>query len=307
MLLLAILALAACGATIGLVLWAAALPRSQAAARVHQIGAYGFRARLAGIPGAMPAKRPGGRPLIALATRLGNLIAGQVGPVREEKLRSELLAAGIYGLAPRALLGFGVLGALMLGVLALVYDVQSPVLKVGLIALGVRFGWGLPLFAVRRRARTRLQAIDRTLPDLIDLLVVTVEAGLGFSGSLQVAAERMDGPLGDELRLTMQEQRMGRALKEALEQMLVRAETPSMRSFVRSIVQGETLGVSIGDIMRNLATEMRKRRRAAAEERAQKAPIKILFPLIFLIFPAMFVVLLGPALFSFLEAIKGAQ
>ena len=86
---------------------------------------------------------------------------------------------------------------------------------------------------------------------------------------------------------------MGLSTNEALQNMLARAETPAMRSFVRSIVQGEILGVSIGEIMRNLATEMRKRRRAAAEERAQKAPIKILFPLIFLIFPAMFVILLG--------------
>jgi tight adherence protein C len=87
--------------------------------------------------------------------------------------------------------------------------------------------------------------------------------------------------------------------------LLTRAETPAMRSFVRSIVQGETLGVSIGDILRNLAIEMRKRRRASAEERAQKAPIKILFPLIFLIFPAMFVILLAPAVFQFLAAFGG--
>ena len=86
--------------------------------------------------------------------------------------------------------------------------------------------------------------------------------------------------------------------------MLVRADTPAVRSFVRAVTQGETLGVSIGDILRSLATEMRKRRRATAEERAQKAPVKILFPLVFLIFPAMFVILLGPAVFDFLEAFK---
>ena len=88
---------------------------------------------------------------------------------------------------------------------------------------------------------------------------------------------------------------MGLATNEALANMLARADTPGMRSFVRSVIQGETLGVSIGQIMRNLAVEMRKRRRAIAEERAQKAPIKILFPLVFLIFPAMFVILLAPA------------
>ena len=91
---------------------------------------------------------------------------------------------------------------------------------------------------------------------------------------------------------------MGLTTNEALTGMLSRSETPGMRTFVRSVLQGETLGTSTGQIMRNLAVEMRKRRRAAAEERAQKAPIKILFPLVFLIFPAMFVVLLGPVIYS---------
>jgi tight adherence protein C len=132
-----------------------------------------------------------------------------------------------------------------------------------------------------------------------------VEAGLGFSGSLQIAAERLEGSLGDELRLAMQEQRMGLATNEALANMLDRCPTSAVRSFVRSVLQGETLGVSIGEILRNLAVEMRKRRRALAEERAQKAPIKILFPLVFLIFPAMFVILLGPAVFQFINAFGG--
>ena len=91
---------------------------------------------------------------------------------------------------------------------------------------------------------------------------------------------------------------MGLSMQEALLSMLNRVDTASMRSFVRSVVQGETLGVSIGQIMRDLAQEMRRRRRAEAQERAQKAPIKILFPLVLLIFPAMFVVLLGPVIFS---------
>jgi len=98
---------------------------------------------------------------------------------------------------------------------------------------------------------------------------------------------------------------MGLSIQEALMNMLARVDTPSMRSFVRSVVQGETLGVSIGQIMRDLANEMRRRRRQTAQERAQKAPIKILFPLVLLIFPAMFVVLLGPALFLFFRAFGG--
>src|SRR6266508_1219300 len=122
---------------------------------------------------------------------------------------------------------------------------------------------------------------------------------------MQTANGRIPGPLGEELRLTLQEQTMGLSIQEAMLNMLARCDTPSMRSFVRSVVQGERLGVSIGQIMRDLAQEMRRRRHATASERAQKAPIKILFPLVLLIFPAMFVVLLGPAIFLFVRALSG--
>jgi tight adherence protein C len=153
------------------------------------------------------------------------------------------------------------------------------------------------------RTRQRQEQVDWELPELIDLLVVTVEAGIGFVGSMRIAAQHVRDPLGQELRLTLQEQSMGLATSEALTNMLERTDTPGMRMFVRAIVQGETLGVSIGQIMRNLALEMRKRRKAAAEEKAQKAPIKMLFPLIFLIFPAMFIVLLLPAMITIVDAL----
>jgi tight adherence protein C len=173
------------------------------------------------------------------------------------------------------------------------------------ILVGALTGWLAPARVVQTRKQRRLAEVDEQLPELIDLLVVTIEAGLGFNGSLQIAADRLGGALGDELRLTLQEQRMGMSTNDSLRNMLERADSPAMRSFVRSILQGETLGVSIGQIMRNLAIEMRKRRKANAEEKAQKAPIKILFPLVFLIFPAMFVILLAPAVFSFLDAFAG--
>jgi tight adherence protein C len=228
--------------------------------------------------------------------------------VREAELRNELMAAGLYSTAPRMFLGYRLLCAVCVPA-AWVWLGLASSFPPFLVALGavmaVLAGWTAPMTVVRNRARRRLEQIDYELPELIDLLVVTVEAGLGFNGSMQVASERLDGPLGDEMRLTIQEQSMGLSTNEAMRNLLLRSETPAMRSFVRSIVQGETLGVSIGDIMRSLALEMRKRRRAAAEERAQKAPIKILFPLIFLIFPAMFVILLGPAVFQFLEAFGG--
>ena len=171
--------------------------------------------------------------------------------------------------------------------------------------LAAAAGWVVPMTLVRRRAERRLEQVESDLPELIDLLVVTVEAGLALNRSLQVASERFHGPLRDELRLTLQEQRMGLSTNVALTNMLERCETPSMRSFVRSIIQGENLGVSMGTIMRNLAIETRKRRRQHAEERAHKAPVKMLFPLVLLMFPSMFIVLLYPAVQKFSAALGG--
>jgi tight adherence protein C len=122
---------------------------------------------------------------------------------------------------------------------------------------------------------------------------------------MKVASESLADPLGQELRLTLQEQRMGFSVGQAIESLGVRADTPNVRMFVRSLTQGEKLGVSIGHTMRNLALEMRKRRRAAAEERAQKMPVKMLFPLILFIFPALFIVILTPMIISIMDAFSG--
>jgi tight adherence protein C len=218
------------------------------------------------------------------------------------------MAAGLYSMTPKRFIGYRALSAICVPVagLWLVATLGLP-LPIAVIAMvfAVFAGWSTPTVILHRRMESRFEAVEMELPELIDLLVVTVESGLGFNGALQVAATRVQGPLGDELRLALQEQTMGLSVEEALRNMLDRCETPSMRAFVRSVLQGETLGVSIGQILRGLADEMRKRRKANAEERAQRAPIKILFPLIFLIFPAMFIVLLGPAIFSMGDAFGG--
>jgi tight adherence protein C len=168
------------------------------------------------------------------------------------------------------------------------------------VAGGV-FGWFAPMAVVDRKTRQRFHQIDRQMPDMIDLLVVTIEAGLGILASMRVAAESLPDPLGQELRLTLQEQRMGLSVFEAIESFGRRANSPNVRIFVRALIQGEKLGVSIGMTMRNVASEMRKRRKAAAEEKAQKMPIKLLFPLVFLIFPAIMIVLLVPAFIQISE------
>jgi tight adherence protein C len=275
-------------------------PRARAIQRVAEIEAYGSSAQPALSTTGLGVEVGSGG-LSDLAGLTGGFVVRRFGGVRESDLRAELMAAGMYDVSPRTLLGYRVLAAILFPALILALGSGSALSVVLALAM-VGLGWMLPLTIIRRRARQRIDQIDRALPDLVDLLVVTVEAGLGFSGSLRVAADQFAGPLSDELRLTLQEQAMGLAMSDALIHLLRRADTPSMGSFVRSVIQGESLGVSTGTIMRNIAVEMRKRRRKAAEERAQKAPIKLLFPLVFLIFPTMFIVLLLPAIFSLQSA-----
>jgi tight adherence protein C len=168
-------------------------------------------------------------------------------------------------------------------------------------ALLTVMGWYLPYVRVQRRARLRLEQIDREVPELVDLLVTTVEGGVGFAAGLQLASRSIEGPLGQELRLALREQSLGLTPEEALRNLSLRVDSPATRAFTQALVQGESLGVSIGTILRDLAVDMRKRRRQSAEERAQKTPTKILFPLIVLILPAMFIVSLGPVLMEALS------
>ena len=305
MALLLLLGLALAGVSAVLVLRLVMLSRAQAMKTLSQIGAYGFKA-----PGPQP-----GRASPSLSTRLdglagsmGNFLAGRMESFREDELRAHLQAAGLYTLSPRKFMGYRLLGTLFLPALWLWFALagaSGPGRTLLGLCAAFALGWIGPMFLVKRRARARLEQIDFEIPELIDLLVTTVEAGIGFSGSLQMAARQFKGALGEELRLAAQQQSMGLATNEALTNMVARANTPGMRSFVRAVIQGETLGVSIGKILRDLALEMRKRRRQMAEERAQKAPTKILFPLILLIFPPMFVILLGPAAIQIVRTLGG--
>jgi tight adherence protein C len=295
--LLAAVGLLLLGLATGLVVWALVLPRARASTRIEAIEAYGFAATHD-----VPVARASGEEsvLSRVAHRLGHILSQRVsGGVTPEDIRKHLIAAGNYNTSPQTIIGYRVVAAVVLVALSPGLDVLPGAFGRIVIAVFLGYtGWRLPVIVLERRAANRQAEIDRTLPDLIDQVVIMLEAGVGFANSLQIAGDQMKGPLGVELRLTLQEQRMGLSLSTALQHLVGRAPTPNMRTFVRAVTQAESLGVSIGTVMRNVATEMRKRRRQQAEERAQKAPVKMLFPLIFLIFPAMFVILLGPAVVS---------
>jgi tight adherence protein C len=158
---------------------------------------------------------------------------------------------------------------------------------------------------VRKRGGSRLAEVDTRLPELIDLLIAMVEAGMGFTASLGMVADRFDGAIGEELKLTMSRQSLGLSIQQALEEMAERCDTPAVRAFVRTAARGETLGVSIGPVLRELSGDQRRRHRMAAREKMQKAPIKMIFPLIFLVFPALMIVLLFPAVYSVSHNLSG--
>jgi tight adherence protein C len=235
-------------------------------------------------------------------------VVSRLGAERERRLRTELDAAGLYRTAVATFLGYRVLAtaAPALGVPLLVGMAGSLGIRAIFIAVWLgALGWFLPSFLLKRRARLRLERVDREVPELVDLLVTTVEAGVAFSAGIQLAARSIKGPLGDELRLVLREQSLGLTPDEALRNLASRVDTPALRAFTQALLQGESLGVSIGKILRELAIDMRKRRRQTAEERAQKTPTKILFPLVALILPAMFILALGPMLVRVMNFFSG--
>jgi len=172
-----------------------------------------------------------------------------------------------------------------------------------LVAVG--FGWIVPEIMMQSKAKQRGQEIQKALPDALDLLTVSVEAGLGIDAALVRVVERRKGPLSDEFGIVLKEMRVGTSRREALKQLSERVRVDDITSFVSAIIQTDQLGVGIGNILRIQADQSRAKRRQRVEESAMKAPIKMLFPLVFFIFPTLFVVLLGPAVIQIAETLLG--
>ncbi len=162
-------------------------------------------------------------------------------------------------------------------------------------------GFFLPILWLRSKTRSRQDEIIKGLPDALDLLTITVEAGMGFDGALQKVAEKWDNELSKGFSKVVQEMRLGVPRRQALRNMDLTMGVSDVTTFVAAIIQAETLGVSIAKILRVQSEQMRTKRRQRAEEKANQAPIKMLFPMVFLIFPALFIILLGPAVLILME------
>jgi tight adherence protein C len=203
------------------------------------------------------------------------------------KAISSVVFAILFFLVFTFLLGTGAVLGLLLGV------------------AGIAFGYIAPEFWLGRRVRARQHAILLQIPDALDLLTISVRAGLGFDAALGKVVEKLIGPLTDEFRRALAEVRMGKARRDALRDIVARTEVTPLTNFIGAIIQAEQLGVSISKVLQVQSEQLRIERRQRAEEMANKAPIKMLFPLVGCIFPSLFVVILGPAIILIVKNLAG--
>lgn len=242
------------------------------------------------------------QPVLTTLLRIGNRFT-PIGVI--ERNRQQFLSLGHTGtttmdrfMALRVVLTF-----LCIPWLLFVFAVWAPGGKLGLgvAAFGcVLFIMG-PGIILNRRVEDRQNEIRIKLPDVLDLLVISVEAGLGFEQALDRCVDAVPGPLTDEFARMLGEVRAGASRVDAMRNMEKRVNVPELRSFVLAIIQADTFGVSIGRVLRAQAEEMRLKRKQLAEEKAQKAPVKMLIPMVFCVFPALFIVVLGPAIINIMD------
>jgi tight adherence protein C len=228
-------------------------------------------------------------------------LLGRLAPQRNiEGLRHKLELAGRpYGWGPTEFLGIrGLAGILLATMTFMLLTLTGQYLPKRFLATLVAGGLGfyvLPTLWLSSQIRRRQAEIVKALPDALDLLTISVEAGLGFDLALSKVAEKWENELSLAFSRVIQEIQMGKLRREALRDMADRMDVSDVSSFVAAIIQADQLGVSIAKVLRIQSEQMRIRRRQRAEERAHQAPVKMLFPMAFLIFPAIFIVLLGPA------------
>lgn len=223
-------------------------------------------------------------------------------------IRSQLAAAGLDGQhRPEEIVAAQAAGAilgLVFGAIVIINGGLSVVAAVLATIVLVIIGTAVPQVWLSHEVEARRETIRRDLPDTLDLLAISVEAGIGLEGAMAVVTERMDSPLSDELARTLQEMGLGLSRHDALTNLKHRSNVPELTTFVGALLQADVLGMPIGKVLKIQATEMRAKRRQWSREKAAKLPVKILFPLVACIFPAVLVVILGPALTQISGAIK---
>lgn len=224
----------------------------------------------------------------------------------QERLRINLQLAGNPGnISPNMFIGLRMALAIVLFVvIGLLVFGRLPFMQALMGALiDAMIGYILPGIWLDRKIKERKKNILKALPDALDLLCISVEAGLAFDLALQRVAQKWDNELSREFQRVLQDIRLGRTRREALRDLVTRTGVEDVQTFVSAVIQADQLGVSMSKILRIQSDQLRIRRRQRAEEAAQKAPVKMLIPMVFLIFPALFVVILGPAVPRIMQAL----
>jgi tight adherence protein C len=245
------------------------------------------------------------RTIRPLAARLSGTVQRITSQSFSERTEKRLALAGYPGnlrvndwLGIKAIAALGAAGGMFLLFGVLGGDIAMGIMM-GILGLGV--GYIFPEFSLSGRVKKRQKAILLQIPDALDLLTISVRAGLGFDGALGKVVEKLKGPLTDEFRRALAEIRMGKPRREALRDIVPRTEVLPLSNFIGAIIQAEQLGVSISKVLQVQSEQLRIERRQRAEEMAAKAPIKMLFPLVGCIFPSLFIVILGPAMILIMQ------
>lgn len=176
-----------------------------------------------------------------------------------------------------------------------------PLVRIEIIPLGFLIGFICPNLWLKSKIKQRREDILRSLPETLDLIMVSVEAGLGFDAAMMKVVEKQKGVLAEEFNLVLQEIKIGKPRRDALRDMAKKNNVEDLNNVIASLVQADQLGISMGSVLRNQSNQIRQKRKQRAQEQAQKAPVKIMIPLVFFIFPSIFIIILGPAFIQIME------
>ena len=241
-------------------------------------------------------------PLQARAVGVGRRISGAD---TAERIRRKLdLAGNPAGWTVDRVLSGKVVGAVagLVGGLVFQLMLTSPAIKIIVVIGCVVVGFFAPNLYLYQKSHERAERLQRDLPDAIDLLTISVESGLGFDAALQQVARNTEGPLAEELSRVMREMQIGQGRADALRAMGERTSVGDLRTFVGAMVQADSFGIPVAQVLRVQSAEMRVKRRQRAEEKAQQVPVKITVPLIFCILPTLFIAVMGPAVLSIMDS-----
>src|SRR6478735_860839 len=251
------------------------------------------------------------RPLMArLSGRMSRLASASFTQTTEKRLA---IAGNPGNMRVADWLGVKAIGAAVGGLIffalfvvpGIISFVPFPVSLI-MIPIGVMFGYTIPEFWLGGRVKKRQKAILLMIPDALDLLTISVRAGLGFDAALGKVVEKLKGPLTEEFRRALAEIRVGKPRRDALRDIVPRTEVPALTNFIGAIIQAEQLGVSISKVLQVQSEQLRIRSEEHTSEMAAKAPIKMLFPLVGCIFPSLFIVILGPAIILIIIGLGGS-